>query len=215
MNKNIKISVYILLLSLIGCSNQNNNRLIVDELFISKHQVGLQGSDTMYYFDGKTFRFHSVVEPCKRGIKIFKSSYYPELIISIKSSGELNGFLRNCPKVGYFNITLSDSLMIYFNKQIEKINFEKLDTLYSGYGEGFTEYFISITKGKEVKQIMIMQDYEGTKIFRKFIDSIYSYANRLELKPLVNIPFRKDSLIVLKSEKYWEMNLNKSLEYNK
>ena len=84
------------------------------------------------------------------------------------------------------------------------MNFESLDTLYSGYGEGFTEYFISIKNANEEKQIMIMQDYKGTKNIRRFIDSLYNYLNKLELLDSINFHFRKDTLIVLKSEKYWD-----------
>ena len=205
MNLYSKVFLFLFLCSLINCSNYNR-RIIVDELFISKHSVGPQMNDTTFYYDG--LRIHrnkfKITEPCRRGFKTSHSSYHPRLIININSSGRLLGYLRNCPNEGYVNLILNDSLISNINNQLQKITYKDLDTVYSGSGEGFTEYFISIKNGNEEKQIMIMQDYQGTKLIRSLIDSLYNYINKLELSDSINVHFRKDTLIVLKTERYWD-----------
>jgi len=65
------------------------------------------------------------------------------------------------------------------------------------------EYFLSIKKSDYEKQIFIFDKYEGPRNIIKFIDSLYNYANTLNLSDTGTIPFRRDTLIVLKTENYF------------
>jgi hypothetical protein len=192
----IKYIIAAQLILLSGCSDKNH-KLIFEEIYISKHFIGpvREGPG----------------DPCTKGIIIFGAAYHPKLIIKVNKNGNINGYVKECSnkKEGYFEYKLSDSLFNYFKKQISEMTYKKKDTIYIGSGEGFTEYFISIKNGKEEKQIMLMQDYRELKGFRDFIDTLNNYANSLPLSGSYYIPFRKDSLVVLKTEKYWKWRYGK------
>ncbi|RJP74268.1 MAG: hypothetical protein C4539_00490 [Ignavibacteriales bacterium] len=208
----IKISILIFLIFSFSCTNKNNKRLVVDELFISEHQLGPPiNNDTLFSFNPENLnkkKYCGFLEPCLRGVKISRSTYYPRLIIKVNSSGRLLGYFRECPKEGYLSIVLSDSLLEYFNKQIEKMNFRKLNSIYDADEPGWIydgpEYFISIKDENEEKQVMILKEHKGPRNIIKFIDSIYNLVNRLELSNSNNAFFRKDTLIVLKTEEHWK-----------
>lgn len=205
-------TILILFISLLSCSKQNN-RLIVDEIFISKHMIGPQKSWIKFTpLPGVKIPKKELIlkdttrDFCEEEINILHSTYRPEFIIKIDRSGRINGFIKNCKlnRKGYFNLVLSDSKIDYINDQILKSDYKKLDTLYTGYGEGITEYFVSIKNGDDEKQIMIIYGYKGTKVIRNLIDSLYKYANTLKLSDKIDLAFRKDTLIVLKTENYYQ-----------
>lgn len=210
------------LLVLFTCCKEKNE-LIVDEIYISKHGVGPPILSTIKFIppNNKPNTVDESIhlsaedsaevlaqELCFKSIRISKSAYNPKLIIRANRDGDLTGYIKNCTesKEGYFNLILSDSLTNYFNRQIEKMNYRKLDTLYvssdASHSE-FTEYFLSIKKSDYEKQIFIYRQNKGSRnnIIR-FIDSLYNYANTLKLLDTVTIPFRRDTLIVLKTENY-------------
>lgn len=202
----------IFIIIFLSCSKKND-RLIVDEIFISKHTVGPQRSWIKFTpppgvkipKDAVNYKV-APIGFCDVEINILHSAYRPKFIVKIDRSGIISGYLINCnlERKGYFNFVVPDSMITYINNQIIRTNYEKLDTLYNGFGEGFTEYFISIKNDDSEKQIMIMQDYKGTKIIRNFVDSLYKYANTLKLYDTLDVSFRRDTLIVLKTEKYWD-----------
>lgn len=221
MTNLFKYTVLILLLILLTCCSEKNE-LIVDEIYISKHSVGPPilatirftppGSnprtveEKIYLSPEDSAEIHAE-EICFRSIPISKSGYNPKLIIRVNRAGDLTGYIKNCieNKEGYFNLILSDSLIDYFNNQIEKMNYKKLDTLYSendySYYDG-PEYFLSVKKSDYKKQIFIFDDHKVPRNIIRFIDSLYNYANTLKLSDTGTIPFRRDTLIVLKSENY-------------
>ncbi|MBK7227572.1 MAG: hypothetical protein IPH97_01560 [Ignavibacteriales bacterium] len=49
-----------------------------------------------------------------------------------------------------------------------------------------------------------MNKYKAPTNIIRFIDSLYNYMDKLELAKSINTSFRKDTLIVLKEEKYFE-----------
>ena len=63
---------FLLLLFLLTCCSEKNE-LIVDEFFVSKHNVGPRGNNTIFYFNfpkpKKEWGFR-LREPCERGFKI-------------------------------------------------------------------------------------------------------------------------------------------------
>lgn len=212
---------FLLLLFLLTCCSEKNE-LIVDEIYISKHNVGPPLKYTIIFFppDGnpKTIEEKIYLSPedsakirsealCFKSFRISNSSYNPKLIIRVNKAGGLTGYIKNClaNKEGYFNFMLSDSLLYYFNTQIEKMNYKNLDTLYNirdGALYDGPEYFLSIRKSNYEKQVFIYRHNKGPRNIIRFIDSLYNYVNTLKLSETGNIPFRKDTIIVLKSEKY-------------
>lgn len=207
-----RFSLLMIFISLLSCSKQNN-RLIVHEIFISKHFIGPKLQRIVFVPPpgvkiprGVNLEPNNTFDFCESQDTIDNAVYHPNFIFRINKTGRIDGYMKDCDtqKKGYFSLLLSDSMITYINNQMLRTNYNNLDTLYAGYGEGFTEYFISIKNNDDEKQIMIMQDYEGTKIIRNFVDSLYKYANTLELSDTLNISFRKDTLIVLNTEKYWD-----------
>jgi hypothetical protein len=206
-----------------SCSDKKD-KLIVDEIFISKHSLappylrkvmkfippGSRPTETNYEETDTLFEF------CYKNNLISNYSYLPKLIVKIDIGGTLIGYIKNCDKLkeGYLQFIMPDSLLVYINRQIEKMNYTKLDTLYSDEGEyiGHSyEYFLSIKKDGNEKQVMIMHDYKGPSNIIRFIDSLYNYMDRKELSLSLNTSFRRDTLIVLKSEKYFEQSHKKIL----
>jgi hypothetical protein len=136
---------FLLLLFLLTCCSEKNE-LIIDEIYISKHNVGPLLKHTIIFFppDGNPKTIEEKIylstedsaeiqaqELCFKSFRISNSSYNPELIIRVNKARDLTGYIKNClkSKEGYFNQYLSDSLVNYLNQQIEKMNYKKLDTL--------------------------------------------------------------------------------------
>jgi hypothetical protein len=223
MNKKFCFFIIILFVLFTGCSKQND-KLIVDEIYISKHNVGPPLSPTLKYIspDEKSYFVETIDSialdsadiVCFKSFLISKSGYNPKFILHANLDGKVTGYIKDCVigRDGYFEFTLSDSLCNYFNRQIEKMNYRKLRTIYDSDEDGSfycgPEYFISIKNGNEVKQVLILNEYKGPRNIIRFIDSLYHYTNTLELSDSVYIPNRKDTVIVLESEKYFSNKFN-------
>jgi hypothetical protein len=212
--------ILIIFLIISGCS-EKKNKLIVDEIYISKHRVGPL-PDTIRFTppdiagrnDDQKFSY-DIDEPHFKYTEISHSGYCPVLIIKLNIDGNLTGYYYNSQdnKDGYFSFMLPDSMLNYFNRQIEKMNYKKLDTLYYNASPGSLycgpEYFISIKNGDEEKQVFILNEYVCPGNIIKFINNLYNYAENLKLSTSAGKYFRRDTLIVLKSEKYQEYIFNK------
>ena len=168
-----------------SCSNKKD-KLIVEEIFISKHNVGPPSlGETIYFTPPGTkppknweAKPDTLFEFCIKGNLISHSSHNPRLIIKVDQAEEMIGYIKNCfkQKEGYFKFMLSDSLLNYVNRQIEKMNYTKLNTLYSEESDGGIydgpEYFLSIKKDSDEKQVLIMNKYKAPTNIIRFIDSL-------------------------------------------
>lgn len=215
MKNIVEYSLLILIILFVGCT-KNKNELTVDEVYISMHNVAppLLKSITKFIPPGSKTKVDSQIVLTEweklwlKSIPISKSSYIPRLIIKVNRNGEALGYIRNLFKLkeGNFKIMLPESLIKYFNSQIQIMNYTRLDTLYYDDNDEMIydgpEYFISIKNKDKVKQFFILNKYKGPRNIIKFVDSLYNYIDTIKLLNSINNNYRKDTLIVLKTEKY-------------
>jgi len=155
--------------------------------------------------------------PCMKGVSISHSNYNPRLIIRVDKSGKIVGYYNKCweRKEGYFEFILPDSTLDYFNRQIEKMNYKKLNPFYDEINDGTflydgPQYFLSFKDGGEEKHVLILNKYKGPKNIIAFVDSLFNYFEKMELLDTTTEKFRRDTIVVRKQEEYWE-NIGKNI----
>ncbi|MGE5457882.1 MAG: hypothetical protein ACM3RX_05970 [Methanococcaceae archaeon] len=204
---------------LAGCSK--HTRLNADKLFISLHVVGPQLKSTLKYLPpiGKDLPEDAISDTSDslwlKRVNISRSTYIPRLILSVNKDGKALGYvgyIRNGTekKTGYFEFSLSDSMISYLNYNIEKMNNSNLDTLYYEtipmIYDG-PEYFISTNNGNIEKQTFILNKHKAPRFVTGFVDSLYGYFQKVRLSDSCSTQFRRDTIIVKKSEMYRDYRL--------
>lgn len=215
MHKRNLIIVFIVLgINLLtGCSN--HKKLNADELFISLHVVGPQLKGTIKYLPpiGEKLPEDAISDslefPFSTNVNISRSAYCPRFILNVKKDGKVLGYMLNYAesKSGYFEFPLPDSMLNYINHNIDVMDNNKLDSIYFDTTPGLydgPEYYVSFKKGDIEKQTYIFKYYKAPKYVARFIDSLYGYFKKTKLSNSSTAGFRRDTLIVKKSEMYWE-----------
>jgi len=147
-------------------------------------------------------------------VQISHSAYVPYVIIKVNKEGKLQGYFLNHQKnrEGYFETRLNDSMILYFNSQIGKMNYNKPGTtVYNRFdcdGSVYTgtEYFVYIKKDGKVNIHFCFNREKTPKYIISFIDSLYNYMGKVKLKDKPSKYFRMDTLIVLKTEELRDEN---------
>lgn len=181
---------------ILGCSNHKDNRLVVDELYLSIHEI-----------NSKDF-IHSFNNACSKGIIINEYIYHPSLIVKIDSNGKLSGYLKYCGLNYDYSIetNLDDSILNIINKKIKNTNYNNLDSIYfNGRPSvviGAQEYYLYLRKGNSEKRIFIYNGINYPQNVMKLFDFLDETILNLRLLDNKVSPFRRDSIVVVQSEKY-------------
>jgi hypothetical protein len=182
---------------------------------LSKHVVGPPFKSTIRFTSpesgrGPVVEIDTTTPPpfCFKAVNISHSAYNAKLIIKVNKEGKLQGYYKNClsEKEGYYETMLPDSMIRYFNSQIYKMNCKKFKiSVYDApYNDGdrseSPEYFVYFRKDNKTRMDFCFDKYESPKNIISFIDSMYNYLSNVKLKEAPSTYFRRDTLIVLRTE---------------
>jgi hypothetical protein len=202
-----------LILGCMGCA-EKKPELLVDEIYISKHVVAPPLKSTIRFYapgtkPSKKDTTETMYDFCSKGIGISHSLYKPRVIIKLNKWGKLQAFYKNCGEMreGFFVINLSDSMISYFNDKLYKMKYKDYKKSVYSRGDGAYcghEYFVYIRNGENIKTDLYLDAKNIPGYFLTMIDSMYNYLSKVTLMKSPTSYFRKDTLIVMETEAYWD-----------